>query len=267
MKRALINAARSTLSNLGIGAVKAEMLESLVQKGAAYDLWSPRRDFELLASLTAEQRAQAYEVQKISRSQLRQDVFALAQLGFKRNGFFVEFGATNGVDLSNTWLMEKHFGWKGVLAEPARCWHVALAANRTAVIEKRCVWRKSGEVLKFNEVDAAELSTIDSFSQADDNRENRKAGRTYDVGTISLDELLDVHRAPRVVDYLSIDTEGSELEILKSFDFSRRHFSVITCEHNYTSQREEIFDLLSRNGYLRKFQEISEFDDWYVRAT
>ena len=58
-----------------------------------------------------------------SRAQLKQDIFVLLETGFKRDGYFVEFGATNGVDLSNSWLLEKAFGWTGILAEPARIWH------------------------------------------------------------------------------------------------------------------------------------------------
>lgn len=58
---------------------------------------------------------------------------------FKQNGFFVEFGATNGIDLSNTYLLETEFGWNGILAEPDKYWHTSLIANRTAIIDIRCV--------------------------------------------------------------------------------------------------------------------------------
>ena len=87
-----------------------------------------------------------------SKSQLGQDLFTLSQLGFKRNGFFVEFGATNGIDFSNTYLMETKFDWKGILAEPAKLWHPSLNKNRSASIELDCVWKATGETLLFNEV-------------------------------------------------------------------------------------------------------------------
>jgi hypothetical protein len=57
-----------------------------------------------------------------SRSQLGQDVFALSFVGPHKSGYFVEFGATNGKSLSNSFLLEKHFGWKGILCEPGRGW-------------------------------------------------------------------------------------------------------------------------------------------------
>lgn len=202
-----------------------------------------------------------------SRSLLHQDIFALCELGFKRDGFFVEFGATNGVDLSNSFLLETEFNWTGILAEPARSWHADLRLNREARIETRCVWRASGELLTFNEVPRRkELSTIDAYSSCDGHAKRRAKGIRYEVETVSLNDLLDAHDAPEVIDYLSIDTEGSEFEILANFDFSKRLVRVITCEHNYTPEREKIYALLTAQGYVRKFEDVSDFDDWYVRA-
>lgn len=250
-------------------------------KPMGYELWSRekirwlynehhaaenmRRDLLLLSKQTPELAHQALQVLPNSRSQLRQDIFVLCELGFKRDGFFVEFGATNGVDLSNSYLLETEFNWSGILAEPARSWHADLKSNRTAEIETRCVWRASGERLTFNEVPRnKELSTIDEFSGSDGHAKRRAKGMRYEVETVSLNDLLDAHNAPKVIDYLSIDTEGSEYEILSNLDFGNRQFRVITCEHNYTPEREKINALLTANGYLRKFEDVSHFDDWYV---
>lgn len=200
-----------------------------------------------------------------SQSQYKQDIFVLTQLGFKRSGYFVEFGATNGLELSNSYLLEKQFGWSGILAEPAVCWHEELVKNRHCHIEKYCVWSKSGEILKFNQVESANVSTIDIFSNvADGHQKARQKSTIYEVNTISLLDLLDKYHAPRTIDYLSIDTEGSEYEILNSFDFSKYQFKIITCEHNHTSAREKIFSLLTSKGYVRKFTNLSMCDDWYV---
>jgi len=221
------------------------------------------RDMELLLSMPEERAAEVLKNLRKSRSQIRQDLFVLSQLNFKKNGYFVEFGATNGVTLSNTYLLEKEFGWTGILAEPAICWHDDLKKNRNAKIETRCVWKDSSSTVNFNEI--AEYSTINSYSDKDRHKERRKKGNTYDVKTISLNELLEKHEAPVDIDYLSIDTEGSEFEILNNFDFSKHSFKVITCEHNFTPMRGKIFELLVKNGYVRKLEKISDFDDWYVR--
>lgn len=199
-----------------------------------------------------------------SKAQLRQDIFVLAELGFKRGGYFVEFGGTNGVDLSNTYLLEKELGWTGIVVEPAHVWHDDLVANRSCLLDFNCVWSESGKTLEFNEVLEAELSTIDTFSNTDEHASTREIGNKYEVHTISLLDLLEKHDAPKEIDYLSIDTEGSEYEILSAFDFDAYKIKVITCEHNYTSMREKILELLSSKGYTRKYTEFSYFDDWYV---
>lgn len=221
-------------------------------------------DIEFLLSLPSSQTSRLLRYLRRSKAQFRQDLFVLSELQFKRNGFFVEFGATDGVNLSNTYLLEKEFEWRGILAEPGKCWHDKLAANRGVEIETRCVWRDSGETMSFNEVELAELSTLSSFSSVDFHDRRRREGKTYDVETISLNDLLQRHNAPPHMDYLSIDTEGSELDILSHFDFERFQFNVITCEHNFTAVREELCELLTRHGYVRKYQEISKVDDWYV---
>ena len=200
---------------------------------------------------------------QFSQSQIQQDLFVLSELEFKRDGFFVEFGAVNGVMHSNTHLLETTFGWTGILAEPARVWHSELRVNRTAAVETDCVWKKTGETLLFNEVGG--LSTLDSFSDGDGWKNERKSGQKYEVNTISLLDLLMKHKAPQTIDYLSIDTEGSEYDILNAFDFDAFDIKIITCEHNQTPMREKIFELLTGNGYERKYTEISLWDDWYVR--
>jgi hypothetical protein len=200
-----------------------------------------------------------------SKSQLLQDIFALHQSNFKDGGFFVEFGATNGVDLSNSHLLEKIFHWKGILAEPAKVWHEDLKINRQCYIEDKCVWKDSHSILEFKEVSSPELSTISNFqSNGDWASSQRDQSVSYQVETISLNDLLDKYHAPKIIDYLSIDTEGSEFEILNNFDFKRNQFKIITCEHNYTADRQKIYDLLTKNGYVRKYSFLSKWDDWYV---
>ena len=200
-----------------------------------------------------------------SHSQLLQDLFVISELGELRNrGTFIEFGATNGVDLSNSWLLEKKLGWHGVLAEPARCWHESLPKNRQSKIETQCVWSKTGETLTFNETQQPELSSLGKFDDGDMHSNDLSSAKKYSVNTISLNDLFIKYQLPRCIDYLSIDTEGSEYEILEAFDFKKFSFKVITCEHNYSLRRDQIYDLLTKHGYQRKYTELSLFDDWYV---
>jgi FkbM family methyltransferase len=203
-----------------------------------------------------------------SHAQLFQDLFVVFLLKGKRNGFFVEFGATNGVDLSNTFVLERDFQWRGILAEPAKCWHAALKSKRSATIDHRCVWSETGARLAFKETEIAELSTLAELADADAHSGNREKGTTYPVETISLNDLLKTHHSPKIIDYLSIDTEGSELAILLAFKFEDYDVQIITVEHNFREpNRQEIYDLLTSKGYIRLFEAFSTFDDWYVKRT
>jgi len=199
-----------------------------------------------------------------STAQLHQDLVVLLFSGFKRYGYFVEFGATDGVRFSNTFLLEKSYAWNGILAEPGKNWHKSLKSNRTSKIETKCVWSKSGEILEFNETEIGELSTLEMFSSGDMHSDQRVSGNRYNVETISLEDLLDCDQAPKFIEYLSIDTEGSEFQILSTFNFSKYTFGFISCEHNYTASREEVYKLLEKQGYTRVLEDISLFDDWYV---
>lgn len=200
-----------------------------------------------------------------SKSQIFQDLFVLYLTREKRNGFFVDFGATNGIELNNTYLLETEYDWSGILAEPARVWNNSLRKNRNCFIDNRCVWSTSGHLLPFNETENAILSSINSFSDSDFLSGQRINKASYEVPTVSLEDLLKTYNAPYDIDYLSIDTEGSELDILKAFNFEKHSIKIITVEHNYTEKREQICTLLTMKGYRKIFDKISHFDDWYIR--
>jgi len=203
-----------------------------------------------------------------SKAQLFQDLYAAFRLDEKPNGFFVEFGACDGVTLSNTFLLEKGLGWRGVVAEPWHGWHKKLKAERTCLIDTRCVWDSTGAKIRFSGIpNLPELSTATELRYQDFNAKDRReaAQEEIEVETISLNDLLKNSEAPRDFDYLSIDTEGSELRILQSLDFSRWQPKIITVEHNFTNQRAQIHQLLLSHGYVQELETFSKWDDWYFR--
>jgi FkbM family methyltransferase len=229
----------------------------------------PKAYLELLANSPSTSEIKASEAQEIisnAKSQVGQDILALCVNGLKRNGFFVEFGATDGVELSNTYILEKKFGWTGILGEPGRVWHEDLKRNRNCSIDTRCVASQSDELIDFAQASNAWLSTIVDFQNSDLHAEARSNALVYQVKTVSLRDLLRTYDAPFEIDFLSIDTEGSEYSILRNFDFGEYKFNLICVEHNYTTSRDKLFDLLVSNGYKRVYTELSKFDDWYVRA-
>lgn len=203
-----------------------------------------------------------------TNSQNYQDLWALFENKFKRDGFFVEFGATDGVTGNNTLLLEREYGWTGILAEPNPHWHNDLFVNRKCNITKKCVYTKSGVNVDFLMTDAPDLATIKGFGNDDEWKEARKNAPSIQVPTISLVELLDYYRAPEVVDYMSVDTEGTEYGILNAFfmqNVDKYKVRAITVEHNFTPMRDKLFELMAANGYRRVFTEVSRWDDFYVR--
>lgn len=247
------------LSMVGLVIIKKSTFERLSARKSAFFV---KVDVDFALTFNEAFGDKINEMLQKSKSQLRQDLFVLTVLNFKNNGYFVEFGAADGVHLSNTFLLEKKFNFTGILAEPNPSQWKNLTKRRNVIFENRCVWKKSGEKLLF--VDSGDLSTISSFSDSDKHAQARKQGKHFEVDTISLTDMLEQHGAPSSIDYLSIDTEGSEYEILNAHDFDRFKFQVITVEHNFTEQRKKIFDLLTAKGYVRKHTELSHFEDWYV---
>lgn len=208
-----------------------------------------------------------------SQSQNFQDVWALYESGFKRDGFYVEFGATDGIDGSNTYLLAKEYDWKGILAEPNPVWHSRLHANRDddqTDISHECVYTKTGDKLDFLAVDDACLSTIRGFGNDDEHMLKRKQNSLISVDTVSLMYLLDFYSAPNAIDYISVDTEGSEYDILEAFFRDNDCYDVraFTVEHNFNDEfRNKIHDLMTKNNYVRKFSEFSRWDDFYVKVS
>jgi FkbM family methyltransferase len=201
-------------------------------------------------------------------SQLRQDVFVLYQSNFKRDGYFVEFGACNGLHLSNTALLEKEYNWKGILSEPVKCFQQDLRTNRNCIIDNRAVYNKSGIQIEFRELsDHKDLSGIVETFLNDNHvkKRNNPLNDNYLVETVSLTDLLDYYNAPTDIDFISVDTEGSEFEILSAFNFDRYKVKIFTVEHNFIEdKRNKIYDLMISKKYKRVLTDISEWDDWYV---
>lgn len=196
-----------------------------------------------------------------------QEIFALANSRFRQGGFFVEFGACDGIAGSNTYLLETRYGWRGILAEPAKVCHDTLRQNRRCDIDTRCIWRASGAQISFSEhtniVSSGLAVTLTDPARRVSNRHNTT---TYPVETLSLNDLLAAYAAPAYIDYLSIDTEGSEFEILNAFDFDRHQFGCLSVEHHFQPQRESIHALLTSQSYTRVCETISGIDDWYVAS-
>ncbi|MFT4742052.1 MAG: FkbM family methyltransferase [Yoonia sp.] len=264
----LSDEARTTSAAKTDPAPWATILDSKVEILTGVISQSLQKGQMLLEQPSADQAGdvKAY-AQKHSVSQLGQDIWVLEQTDFKRDGFFVEFGATNGILLSNSYVLETAFGWNGICAEPNPHFYAQLEKNRKCTVSPDCIGAKTGEKLQF--ILADEYGGIANFA-ADDNHHDKRAAyaqeadNVLDVVTVSLNDFLIKHNAPKTIDYLSIDTEGSEFAILETFPFEDWDISYITVEHNFTPMRDAIFDLLTSKGYVRT---EAQWDDWYVKTS
>ena len=205
------------------------------------------------------------------KSQLYQDVFASFIVGDKFDKTFFEFGATDGIDLSNSYMLETYLNWKGALSEPSPQWHRELKKNRpnTKIITD-CIWSESKKVLDFFVSDVGVLSSLNDFKESDkvsmpgNTSARLKSGEIISVKTISLNDVIEKTFGLKTPSYVSIDTEGSEYEVLKSFNFKKFRPIVFTIEHNYTELQTKIDELMKTSDYVRVFKKITLFDAWYI---
>ena len=193
-------------------------------------------------------------------SELRQDIFALFASGQKQQGFFVEFGAMDGLRASNTLLLERDHAWQGILSEPNPRYNTQLSKNRQCLLDLRCVSNSTGDRVKFQTASQSGWPGMIGHIY----HEANSRGDVIEVETVSLNDLLLQHHAPDVVDYISVDTDGSEPMIMQGFDFSRHHVQIWTIEHNNETWRNDIKQIMEQNHYVRVLEKFSGYDDWYL---
>lgn len=201
-----------------------------------------------------------------AQGQLLQDIFAVLANAGKRNGTFVEVGVGTGKYLSNTYLMETELDWTGVLVEPNRSSHESIKSCRKAHLDTRAATSSTGQTLEFEEVvGSGEFSRLvgSKGHRLDDYQIER-----YEVKTVTLNEVFEEKGMPQAIDFISVDTEGSELGVLKGIDFKKYSFNALAIEHNYDDAKlAAIRALLARQGYLQVFQDITNFDAWFVHPS
>lgn len=200
------------------------------------------------------------------QGQLLQDLWVLTETKEKRDGYFVEFGATNGTTMSNTLLLERRYDWTGIVAEPNPTYHERLHQTRKCNISTKCVHSETGAAVEFLCAERSMMSRMAIAETGDELDDDAVAERVM-VETITLDDLLDSFDAPDTIDFLSVDTEGSEYDILSAFDFSRRRINLMAVEHNYGPRRGDIQELMFKNGFVLRAPTVSRFDDWYMHSS
>jgi FkbM family methyltransferase len=198
------------------------------------------------------------------KSQYSQDKFIDEYLKRKENGVFLDVGAHDGVFLSNSYFFEKARHWRGLCVEPNPRLYKDLVRNRDCDCLDGAVSDKEG-MFDFLDLEGVEAlgGLVDKYDPLHMQRVNRdfekyqgKSRRIIQVRCYDINKVLEDKEMFRI-DYCSIDTEGGELEILKSLDLDRFFVASFTIENNYPSSGffKRIINRMrgaSIEGYLSK---------------
>ena len=204
-------------------------------------------------------------------SQLGQDRFIDEFFKQKRNGVFVDIGASEGVIISNTFFLEKERGWTGICIEPLPIQFNKLIENRNSINLNVCVSNFEGET-DFAYVECENVSTnmlsgiSDEYNKKHIERilgeVKHYGGKIHNikVPVKPLQSILDEYKMLEI-DFCSIDTEGSEFSIIKSLDFDKTNIKVLIIENNY--QETVIQEFLEQKEYIL-YKKLA-FDDIFIR--
>jgi len=186
-------------------------------------------------------------------SQAGQDKWVLDQIP---SGYFVDVGAHDGIVSSNTYALERA-GWTGLCIEANPSVYKTLTFNR-----QNCC----------NRVVSDKEGTLGFYV-------DKVAHGGIQIHCSRLVDILDEIAAPSVIDYLSVDVEGHELNVLVGMDFSRYQVNLITIEHNLymegPSRKQEIFTYLTKQGFVRVKEDVLcldpnyynlPYEDWYAHS-
>ena len=180
-------------------------------------------------------------------SQIGQDKWVHSIIGDKKDGYFIELGACDGLYLSNTLFFERNLNWNGICIEPNDNYIKELYANRKCNISNELVYSCEGEKVNFALSEAASGIMDENIGPF-----TRKDQSVLKI-TTTLGNILDKFKAPNIIDYLSLDVEGQEYNILSTFPFDKYRFRCITVEHNAPhigpKQQMLIRELLEKNNY------------------
>eukprot|EP00927_Polykrikos_kofoidii_P067393 TRINITY_DN62886_c0_g1_i1.p1 TRINITY_DN62886_c0_g1~~TRINITY_DN62886_c0_g1_i1.p1 ORF type:complete len:686 (-),score=106.81 TRINITY_DN62886_c0_g1_i1:373-2430(-) len=178
----------------------------------------------------------------------------------KGRGLYVDVGASHPYLLSNTAYFDLCLGWQGVCVEPNPRSRPVLRSMRTCEVVTACAWANTTTVRFGNDAELAAMTTDESLNSSDPyETQSGEPSRTYFEATCqTLHDILvasvpmeHVERGlPVVIDVLSVDAEGAEIEIFRGFPFEAWDIRSIVVE---TSRRTSmaIDGLLLTRGFIK----------------
>lgn len=199
-------------------------------------------------------------------SQAGQDTIVDRHFKFKTGGTFVDVGAYDGITGSNSFFLERHRGWTGVLVEPVAEHRERAQALRTSPVLEYAVSTKKGtaEFIAVTKGYTQMSGLADTYDESMLKRvraDKRHAEKTIKVPTRSLSAILkeaDILNP----DFVSLDIEGGELTVLEKFPFAKHDVTVWAIENNMGNSA--LPELMRKNGY--NLVEFCGPDEIYIKA-
>lgn len=177
----------------------------------------------------------------IDYSQAKQSALVLKLLNYKVGGYYVELAANDWKVLSNGLSLETFYNWSGVCIEPNPEYFEGLLSNRKCTLYTNPVSAMSNDKVKFN----FEHATSGIIHNDYDNKVSTSSSSATEMLTTTLMSVLSHARAPFEIDFLSLDVEGAEFDVMRHFDFGLYQIKVLSIER----PSKHLHNLLSHHGY------------------
>ena len=164
-------------------------------------------------------------------SRIHQDYVVLNITKHKVNGYYVDLAANDYKFGSNSYVLDLFFAWNGICIEPNPQHFLPILSHRRCALYTNPVSSKNGEIVQFRFANKGDMN-LGGLGGIVGNEFNNKGRGHHDVAleTTTLTDILDYHKAPAVMDYLSLDVEGAEYHVFQHFAFDRYTFLVMTIE-------------------------------------
>jgi FkbM family methyltransferase len=190
------------------------------------------------------------------REELAEQLLLRQYLCVHDTGFFVEVGANNPFDLSQTWHLAKE-GWRGILVEPIPelCEKLRMERADSVVIEAACGSPNTPSTATFTVAKDSGKSTLSSAFL--DKRSDVESQITVHVKT--LNDILEEANVAQI-DFVSIDVEGTQYEVLRGFDLQKWKPRLLLVEDHLLDTKTH--KLILGQQYILVKRTL--FNNWYI---
>ena len=176
--------------------------------------------------------------------------------GFK-NGFFVDVGAHDGISINNTLYFERYNGWTGINIEPIESVYNKLVTNRPFCVNINCAVSNTDGNAEFilnkgyTEMISGLKSSYDGRHMSRLQKENIMTNSTTEIVNVCTQRLETIFDEQGVtcVNYMSVDVEGGEYDVIKSINFYKVFIDFIGFENNYNDMSFPIVKYLESKNF------------------